>query len=126
MFVEKAYIEESGKLERFELDSSLQIFRTMHYQGYMREKVLNSDLGKLSFSAYLESVAPHLTELINIEKERERLARTIYKDYLKYYSALENKKDAIEFYEFAGNNYGISNVDVPIEHEEEYKGMIKR
>lgn len=126
MFVEKAYIEESGKLERFELDSSLQIFRTMHYQGYMREKVLNSDLGKLSFSAYLESVAPHLTKLIELEKERETLARTIYRDYIRYYSSLENKKDAIEFYEFAGNNYGISNVDVPIEHEEEYKGMIKR
>jgi len=92
----------------------------------MREKVLNSDLGKLSFSAYLESVAPHLIQLINIEKERERLARTIYKDYLKYYSSLENKKDAIEFYEFAGNNYGISNIDVPIEYDEEYKGMMKR
>ena len=126
MFVEKAYIEETGKVESLELDSNLQTFRTYHYQNYMREKVLNSDLGKLSFSAYLESVAPHLTELINIEKERERLARTIYKDYLKYYSALENKKDAIEFYEFAGNNYGISNVDVPIEYDEEYKGMMKR
>jgi len=126
MFVEKAYIEETGKVESLELDSNLQTFRTYHYQNYMREKVLNSDLGKLSFSAYLESVAPHLIQLINIEKERERLARTIYKDYLKYYSSLENKKDAIEFYEFAGNNYGISNIDVPIEFDEEYKGMMKR
>lgn len=122
----KAHIDESVKVESLELDSNLQIFRTRHYQDYMREKVFNSDLGKLSFSEYLETVAPHLVQLINIEKEREKLARTIYKDYLKYYSALENKKEAIEFYEFAGNNYGISNVDVPIEYDEEYKGMMKR
>lgn len=126
IFVDKAYIKEPDKVESLELDSNLQTHRTMHYQNYMREKVLNSDLGKLSFSAYLESVAPHLTELINIEKERERLARTIYKDYLKYYSSLENKEYAVDFYEFAENNYGINNVDVPIEHDEEYKGMMKR
>jgi len=119
-------IEENNKVESLELDSNLQMFRTALYQDYMREKVLNSDLGKISFSKYLELVAPHLTELINIEKERERLARTIYKDYLKYYSSLENKKYAIEFHEFAGNNYDISNVDVPIEYDEEYKGMMKR
>lgn len=122
---EGTYIKESGKLESFELDSNLQTLRTYHYQNYMREKVMNSDLGKLSFSTYLTRVAPNLTELINIEKERESLARTIYKDYLKYYSSLENKKSAITFYEFASNNYGISNMDVPIEYDEEYKGMMR-
>ena len=80
----------------------------------------------MSFSTYLETVAPQLTELINIEKERERLAKTIYKDYLKYYTALEDKHSAIEFYKFASNNYGISNIDVPVEYVEEYKEMRKR
>lgn len=112
--------------ESLELDSSLQIHRTYHYQNYMKEKVLGSDLGKLSFSQYLESVAPHLKELIKVEKERELLARTIYKDYLKYYSSLENKKDAISFYDFANSNYQVENIDIPIEYEEEYEGMIKR
>jgi len=125
VFVEKTYIGETDK--SLELEGDLQAQRTMHYQGYMLQKVLNSDLGKLSFSAYLESVAPHLIKLINIEKRRERLARTIYKDYLRYCSSLENKKSVIAFSVFAGKNYGISNIDVPIEHDEEYKGMmIKR
>lgn len=115
-----------GNKESLELDSSLQIHRTYHYQNYMKEKVLGSDLGKLSFSLYLESVAPHLKELINIEKERESLARTIYKEYLLYYSSLENKKNAINFYDFTKANYQMENVDIPVEYEEEYKGMIKR
>lgn len=112
--------------DNFELDSTTQIQRTMHYQNYMREKVLNTDLGKLSFSAYLEAIAPHLVKLINIEKEREKFARTIYKDYIKYYASLENKAAAIEFSEFAEKNYGIDKIDVPVENMEEYSGMIRR
>ena len=123
-------VEENKKIqitkENIELNSNLQMQRTMHYQNYMREKVLKSDLGNLSFSEYLESVAPNLKELIDIEKKRETFARTIYKEYLKYYSSLEDKKSVIPFEEFAENKYGISNIDVPIENEEEYKGMMSR
>lgn len=126
IFIEKAYNENTNVLEILENDSNLQIQRTMHYQNYMREKVINSELGKLPFSMYLEAAAPNLVQLIKIEKERERLAKTIYKDYLKYYSALKNKQDAIEFSEFSKNKYGISNIDVPVEYDEEYKGMMKR
>ena len=124
-FVENVYDEEKESTNKFELDSNLQIFRTIHYQNYIKEKVLNSDLGKLSFSVYLETVAPHLTELIAIEKERESLARTIYRDYIKYYAALENKAYAKSFEDFAKENYGINNIDVPVEKEEEYKGIKK-
>lgn len=125
--VKKNPINESSDLtERFELNPNLQIFRTMHYQNYMKEKILDSDLGRLSFSDYLQTVAPNLTELINIEKERESLARTIYREYIKYYSALEDKELAISFEEYSVRNHGLSNIDVPIEREEEYEGMKKR
>lgn len=120
-------VKETNNLtEKFELEPNLQIFRTMHYQNYMKEKVLNSDLGKLSFSDYLEINAPHLTTLINVEKERESVARTIYRQYIIYYSSLEDKQLAMSFEEYTVRNHNFSNIDVPIEHEEEYKGMMRR
>lgn len=120
-------VKETNNLtEKFELEPNLQIFRTMHYQNYMKEKVLNSDLGKLSFSDYLQTVAPNLTQLIKIEQERENVARTIYRQYLIYYSSLEDKQLAMSFEEYTVRNHNFSNIDVPIEHEEEYKGMMRR
>ena len=118
--------ETDNLVEKFELEPNLQIFRTMHYQNYMREKVLNSDLGKLSFSNYLQTVAPNLTQLIKVEKERESVARTIYKQYIIYYSSLEDKQLAMSFEEYSVRNHNLDNIDVPIEHEEEYKGMMRR
>lgn len=118
-----SYTEEFSKISNIILESELQIHRTMYYQSYMREKVMNSELGKLPFSQYLETVAPHLKKLIDIEKRREKLASTIYKEYLKYYASLQNKQEALSFYNFAEQNYGIDNIDVPAEQEENYKGM---
>lgn len=128
MFIDKAYVGNLDKNEKvsLELDSILQTHRTMHYQNYMREKRKNSDLGRLPFSGYLEAVAPHLTELISIEKERERTAKTIYKEYLKYYASFKDKGRAMSFYDYAERQYNIGIIDVPVQYEEEYKGMKTR
>ena len=109
-----------------ELSENLHIYRIAKYQSYMREKVIGSDLGKISFSQYLEAVAPYLTELIEFEKQREKQSRNIYRNYVRYYASLTDKTQALTFEQYANENYGIDNIDVPIEYEEEYKGMIKK
>ena len=109
-----------------ELSENLHIYRIAKYQLYMREKVIGSDLGKISFSQYLEAVAPYLTELIEFEKQREKQSRNIYRNYVRYYASLTDKTQALTFEQYANENYGIDNIDVPIEYEEEYKGMIKK
>lgn len=124
MFIDKTYENENDSLiKNIELDSTLQAQRTMHYQNYMIEKIKQSELGKISFSNYLKRVAPHLTSLIEIEKKRERMANTIYREYIKYVASLENKKSAMRFEEYAQRIYDVDNIEIPIEHEEEYKGM---
>ena len=126
IFIDKAYQEESENKKIFELNNNLQIHRFTKYQDYMREKVIGSELGKLSFSQYLEKEAPYLTELIKIEKEREKQARNIYREYIRYYASLEEKEYALSFEQFANKNYGIENIDVPVEYEEEYKEMRRK
>ena len=123
---EKSLEEQKEILEKAVNNDNLHIHRMDHYQNYMREKVKKSELGELSFSAYLEKVAPYLTELIEIEKTRESLAKTIYKDYLKYYALLKDKNSSLSFEEFAEKRYGVENIDVPMEYDEEYKGMMKK
>lgn len=126
IFIDETYQKEEENKKTFELSDNLRVHRFSKYQDYMREKLIGSELGKLSFSQYLEKEAPYLTELIKIEKERENQARTIYGEYIKYYASLENKESALTFEQFANETYGIDNIDVPIEKEEEYKGMIKK
>jgi len=77
-----------------------------------------TELGKLKFSEYLEKVAPFQKELIEVEKEREARAATVYKLYLKYLASLEDKTYAMRFSEFAQMRYGFEPSDIPIEYDE--------
>lgn len=107
----------------FELDINLQTIRSSYYQKYLTEKIQKGNLINIPFSKYLEKIAVDQVELIEIEKKREKMAHNIYQQYLKYYAALENKKAANSFEDFAYYKYNIDDIDVPIENEEEYKGM---
>lgn len=107
----------------FELDIDLQTIRSSYYQKYLTEKIQKGNLINIPFSKYLEKIAVDQVELIEIEKKREKMAHNIYQQYLKYYAALENKKEANSFEDFAYYKYNIDDIDVPIENEEEYKGM---
>lgn len=100
--------------ERLALDSENSMLRTIHYQGYMKEKLMGTDLGKLSFSEYLIEVNPQLDKLISIERERETVAYVIYENYLKY---LPNDKD-MTFEEYASKFYNLDNLDIPKEYAE--------
>ena len=118
-------MDEKTKVEKpnIELEPGLQSQRTAYYSNYMREKVLESNLGKLPFSEYLKEVAPRAKQLISIEKEREAFARNIYREYIIYYSSLEDKKQAISFEKFAYKTFNTDKIDIPVEKEEEYKGL---
>lgn len=119
----KTPTSKTEKFKEIELDYNLRSQRTAFYSKYMIEKVKESALGKISFSEYLKIEAPYLKDLIEIEEKREEMAKTLYKDYIKYLASLEDKKGAMSFNEFCQRKYSIDNVEVPIEFEEEYKGM---
>ena len=118
--------EEKIENKTFDLGENLQIYRSAKYQDYMIEKVMGTELGKISFSQYLQKVDPSLTELIKIEKEREKQARNIYVLYIKYYISLQEKSTALSFEDFASENYNIDNIDIPVEYEEEYERIRKK
>ena len=56
--------------------------------------------------------------LIEVEKEREARAATVYKLYLKYLASLEDKTYAMRFTEFAQRRYGFEPSDIPVEYDE--------
>lgn len=60
-------------LEKEKIDSQI---KTSLLNAYMKEKVMQTDLGKKKFSEYIESVRPDLKELIEITKEEEKLEET--------------------------------------------------
>jgi hypothetical protein len=94
---------------------------TYYYQNYMKEKLLKTELGNLKFSEYLEVVRPDLKELIEIERKREQRLDNIYKKYLKYRMALEDKTRALSFREFAQYNYGLESYEIPEGYESSKK-----
>ena len=124
---EPVKVEEPAQsyIEKLEANSTLQIHRTTYYQEYMMEKIKKSDLGKISFSAFLEQKHPGAIELIEIEKERERVAKNVYLEYLKYYAGLTNKESAMSFQTFAEMRYELVNAEVPLEYEAEYNRMAR-
>lgn len=91
---------------------------TYYYQLYMKEKMLQTELGKLKFSEFLESVRPDLKELIEVERKREKRVESIYKKYLKYRMALEDKSRAMSFKEFARIRYNLESYEIPQEYED--------
>ncbi len=93
--------------------------RTALYSKYMVEKVKNSELGKVMFSNYLEQVAPQLVELIELEKQREQQANTIFKNYILYLSSLEDKTKAMSFSEFTAVKYNLDPSSLPYEFSNE-------
>ena len=90
--------------------------RTAYYSKYMVEKVKSSDLGNLSFSEYLRVVAPDLEQLIELEQIREKRAETVFKQYIKYYASVEDKKSAMRFSEFASVRFGLKSAELPFEY----------
>lgn len=110
--------EETETIERVEVPDYLRTQRTAFYQKYMLEKVHGTELGKLKFSEYLSRVAPFLEVLIEVEREREARAATVYKLYLQYLASLKDKNYAMSFNEFAERRYGFEPVDIPPEYDE--------
>ena len=106
------------KYEPVVVPDNFREVRTFHYQNYMIEKMKKSELSKLKFSEYLEKVAPYLTDLIEVEKERELRAANVYKMYLQYLASLEDKSKAMKFSEYAKIKYGFESVDIPVEYDE--------
>ena len=103
----------------FDIPENLVSLRTAYYSRYMVEKVKGSELGILKFSEYLESVAPDLEELIEIEKRRENRAKNVFKLYVQYLASMEDKSRAMRFSEFARIRHGLSEDDLPYEYSDD-------
>ena len=114
----ESVVKEDEPIIRVETPDELRGTRTAYYNNYMVEKMKKTELGKLKFSEYLEKVAPFQKELIEVEKEREARAATVYKLYLKYLASLEDKTYAMRFTEFAQRRYGFEPSDIPVEYDE--------
>ena len=105
--------------DSLELPDYLRTYRTVYYSRYMVEKVKGSVFGKMTFSEYLENVAPELKELIKFEQLREKKAKTVFKSYIQYLAALENKQTAMAFSEFARLRHGLDSDELPFEYSDE-------
>lgn len=114
----KAVKKEAEKYAPVVVPDNLREVRTFHYQNYMIEKMKKTELSRFKFSEYLEKVAPYLTELIEVEKEREQRAANVYKAYLQYLATVDDKTKAMKFSEYAKIKYGYESVDIPVEYDE--------
>lgn len=101
----------------------LSIVRSTMYQQYMMDKLRDQKVREMSFSDYLIEKRPDLTELIEVEIRREKLATTIYKEYLVYFASVQDKRFADSFERFAQERYKVDNIDIPVEYEEQYRSM---
>jgi hypothetical protein len=114
------YSEEEVSYEQdVETPENLTEVNTAYYGRYMLEKMKGSELGKKTYSEYLEVVAPELEDLIRIERNKEQRAATVFKLYLQYLAAQEDKENAMGFSQFAEYRYGISKDDLPFEFTDE-------
>ena len=102
-----------------EIPEDLRAFRTAHYNRYMNEKVRGTEYGKMSFSEYLEAVAPELEDLIKIEKARESKAKNVFASYILYRASLKDKSQAMRFSEFARFRHGLDPDELPYEYSDE-------
>lgn len=114
---DKVVLEEEK--DSLELPDDLRTYRTVYYSRYMVEKVKGSVFGKMTFSEYLENVAPELKELIKFEQLREKKAKTVFKSYIQYLAALENKQTAMAFSDFARLRHGLDPDELPFEYSDE-------
>lgn len=112
----------NGKNEEFELEKK----RKKYYQKYMEAKRDNLNIGKYSFSEYLKIIASNEEELILQEQKRESLAKTIFKDYLRYYASIADKTTALSFKKYGKTMFhqDMNLIEVPIEFEEQYRKML--
>lgn len=106
-----------------EIRENWQDMRFKYFQEYQIKMMISKK--KIPFSEFLEKRAPYLKDLIELEKERERHAINIYKEYIKYLANEENKENAMKFSEFANRKHKIENIDVPAQYEE-YDQSIRR
>ena len=111
--------EEVSHEQDVETPENLTEVNTAYYGRYMLEKMKDSELGKKTYSEYLEVVAPELEDLIRIERNKEQRAATVFKLYLQYLAAQEDKENAMGFSQFAEYRYGISKDDLPFEFTDE-------
>ena len=117
------YIKKKNKEEKNISTSNPNLAkRKDYYSSYMYAKVTDEYVQKIPFSEYLKRTVPFEEELIEMEENREENARTIFKEYLKYYT-FSHKSKNLTFKEFAKKNYFDELADVPIESEAVYKGM---
>jgi hypothetical protein len=121
IFDEIDYTDDDELRKPIEIPDYLSGNVTYYYQNYMKEKLLKTELGNLKFSEYLEVVRPDLKELIEIERKREQRLDNIYKKYLKYRMALEDKTRVLSFREFAQYNYGLESYEIPEGYESSKK-----
>lgn len=117
----KLNIEEKGSNE---FNTSNIVDRKILYQEYIEETQKNSDISKLTFSQYLEKVAPQLTKLIESEKQREILANNIYINYLQYLDSIKGTI-VMSFSKYAEKYYGVKELDIPFDKAEEYRKLKK-
>lgn len=117
---EKNHLSEDERLRQpIEMPEHLTGLTVVYYQEYMRAKLVNPEYSTLKYSEYLELKHPELKEYINIEKEKETRAATIYGKYLQYRASLPNKEDALSFKQFALQMYNLESYDIPNEYLEE-------
>lgn len=107
------------KPKEIELKDNLKDIRFSYYQQYNLKRISNPEkFSEMSFSEYLQMVAPQQKELIKYEKQKEEQNVTIYKLYINYVVSCGGKQNAMGFQEFAQRKYGLKNVDIPVEYEE--------
>lgn len=117
---EKNYLSDDERLRQpIEMPEHLIGLTAVYFQEYMRAKLTNPEYSTLKYSEYLELKHPELEEYINIEKEKEKRAATIYGKYLQYRATFSNKKDALSFKQFALQMYNLESYDIPNEYLEE-------
>ena len=114
------YSEEEVSHEQYvETPENLTEVNTAYYGRYMLEKMKGSELGKKTYSEYLEVVAPELEDLIRVERNKEQRAANVFKLYVQYLAAQEDKENAMGFSQFAEYRHGISKDDLPFEYTDE-------
>lgn len=114
------YAEEERPYEEdVKAPHNLTEVNTAYYSRYMLEKMKGSELGKKTYSEYLEVVAPELEDLIRVERNKEQRAANVFKLYVQYLAAQEDKENAMGFSQFAEYRHGLSKDDLPFEYTDE-------
>jgi hypothetical protein len=114
------YAEEERPYEEdVKAPHNLTEVNTAYYSRYMLEKMKGSELGRKTYSEYLEVVAPELEDLIRVERNKEQRAANVFKLYVQYLATQEDKENAMGFSQFAEYRHGLSKDDLPFEYTDE-------